>query len=199
MVHTWAKDYEKHNGNLEPVQIFFSGSGGTGKSHLGKVTYNAISKSMLYQCKDPENPRVLLLVHTEISAVSIGETAIHFGLVIKPGTDLLGLNEKSKATLSSGLSEVKLLITDKLSVVSFNLWTDVDSRLGEIFLIIPEKSFAGLSVMKRNEAVPNDFSGEIYSLEANDKIPYYCKYPLTLTQTNQNQTNAGGLAKLVQK
>ena len=77
MVHTWAKDYEKHNGNLEPVQIFFSGSGGTGKSHLGKVTYNAISKSMLYQCKDPENPRVLLLVHTEISAVSIGETAIH--------------------------------------------------------------------------------------------------------------------------
>ena len=72
MVHTWAKDYEKHNGNLEPVQIFFSGSGGTGKSHLVKVRYNAISKSMLYQCKDPENPRVLLLVHTEISAVSIG-------------------------------------------------------------------------------------------------------------------------------
>ena len=72
---------------------------------------------MLYQCKDPENPRVLLFGHTEISAISIGETAIHFGLVIKPGTDLLGLNEKSKATLSSGLSEVKLLIIDKLSVV----------------------------------------------------------------------------------
>ena len=186
-------------GILNQFKYFFRAVEGQVNLIWGKWHSTPYQNQCFINVKTHENPRVLLLVHTEISAVSIGETAIHFGLVIKPGTDLLGLNEKSKATLSSGLSEVKLLITDKLSVVSFNLWTDVDSRLGEIFLIIPEKSFAGLSVMKRNEAVPNDFSGEIYSLEANDKIPYYCKYPLTLTQTNQNQTNAGGLAKLVQK
>ena len=62
MVHTWAKDYEKHNGNLEPVQIFFSGSGGTGKSHLGKVTYNAISKSMLYQCESDKQRHIKINV-----------------------------------------------------------------------------------------------------------------------------------------
>ena len=32
-------------------------------------------------------------------------------------------------------------------MVSNDLWTDIDSRLGEIFMIIPEKAFAGLSVM----------------------------------------------------
>ena len=42
---------------------------------------------------------------------------------------------------------VKLLIIDELSMVSSDLWTDIDSRPGEIFLMIPEKAFAGLSVM----------------------------------------------------
>ena len=42
---------------------------------------------------------------------------------------------------------MKLLIIDELSMVSNDLWTDIDSRLGEIFMIIPEKTFAGLSVM----------------------------------------------------
>ena len=57
MVHKWAKDYVKSNGhNVEPIYIFFSGSGDTGKSHLVKVIYNAISKTLLYHCKDPEKP-----------------------------------------------------------------------------------------------------------------------------------------------
>ena len=43
---------------------------------------------------------------------------IHFGLGIKPGTKLLGLNDESKATLKQRLSEVKLLIVDELSMVS---------------------------------------------------------------------------------
>ena len=42
---------------------------------------------------------------------------------------------------------MKLLIIDELSMVSSDLWTDIDSRLGEISLMIPEKAFAGLSVM----------------------------------------------------
>ena len=42
---------------------------------------------------------------------------------------------------------MKLLIIDELSMVSSNLWTDIDSRLGEIFMMIPEKAFSDLSVM----------------------------------------------------
>ena len=79
--------------------------------------------------------------------VNIGGTTIHCGLGIKPGTKLVGLNNKSKAALRNKLSEVKFLIIDELSTVSSDLWTDIDSRLGEIFMAIRQKAFAGLSVM----------------------------------------------------
>ena len=101
VVHNRAKDYAKCNGhNVEPVYIFLSG---TGKSHLVKVIYNALSKTLLYHCKDPDKPRVLFLGPTGISAVNIGGTTIHSGLGIKPGIKLLGLNDKSKAALRNKL------------------------------------------------------------------------------------------------
>ena len=96
MVHTWAKDYVKHDEhNVEPIRIFLLDSGGTGKSHLLKVICDAISKTLLYHCKDPEKPRVLLLGPTGIAAVNIGGTIIHSGHGIKPGMELLCLSNKS--------------------------------------------------------------------------------------------------------
>ena len=142
VVHTWAEHFRKYDGHdVEPVHIFLSGSERTGKSHLVKVMYNAISKTLLYHCKDPEKPRVHLLGPTGISAVNISGTTIHSGLAIIPATKLLGLNDKSKAALRDWRKEVKLLTIDELSKVY------TDSRLGERFMIIPEKTFAALSVM----------------------------------------------------
>ena len=40
--------------------------------------------------------------------------------------------------------------------------------------------------IKRNEAVLNEFPSELYIMEANDKIPDNCKYPLALIQAAQN-------------
>ena len=53
--------------------------------------------------------------------------------------------------------------------------------------------------MKRNEAVLNNLPGELYTIEAADKIPDSCKYPLALIEAAQNQkpTNTGGLAKVL--
>ena len=66
------------------------------------------------------------------------------GFGIKPGMKLLGLNDRSKATLRNRLSQVKFLIIDELFIISSGLWTDADSRLGEIFLMILKKLFFGL-------------------------------------------------------
>ena len=112
-----------------------------------KVISNAISKTLLYHFKEPEKLRIILLGPTEISVANIGGTTIHSGLGIKPGIKLLGLNDKSKVALRNRLTGVKFLILDELSMVSNDLWTDIDSGLGEIFVLIPKKSFAGLSVM----------------------------------------------------
>ena len=106
-----------------------------------------MSITLLYHFNDPEKPRVLLLGPTGISVVNIGGTTIHSGLGIKPGTKLYGLNDKSKAALRNRLSVVKLLIIDELSMVSSDLWKGIGSRLHEIFMMIPEKAHAGLSVM----------------------------------------------------
>ena len=130
MVYKWAKDYVKYDGhNIEPIHIFFSDSGGIGKSHLGKVIYNAISKTLLYHCKDQEK---LGLGPIGISAVSTFGITIHSGLEIKLGPKLLRLNDKSKVALRNRLPEVKFLITDELSAISSDLWPEVDSWLGEI-------------------------------------------------------------------
>ena len=56
MFHIWAKEYIKYDGhNVEPVHEFLSGSGGTGKSHLVKVIYNAILKILPYHRNDQKN------------------------------------------------------------------------------------------------------------------------------------------------
>ena len=112
------------------------------------MIYNTISKALVYHCKDQKTPRVLLLGPTEIlSAVNIGGVTFHSGLEIKNGINLLGLNDKSKADLRNRLSEVKFLLTDELSMISSDLWTHIDSILGEIFMMIPKKAFPGLSVV----------------------------------------------------
>ena len=53
--------------------------------------------------------------------------------------------------------------------------------------------------MKRNEVVLNELPGELYIIEANDKISDNCKFPLALIQVaqNQKQANTGNLAKLL--
>ena len=50
--------------------------------------------------------------------------------------ELLGLNDKSKVVLRKRLLEVKLLTIDELYTVSSELWTDIDSRLKEIVMMI---------------------------------------------------------------
>ena len=150
VVYKQAKEYVKCNGhNAEPIHIFLSGSAGTGKSHLGKVIYNAISKILLYHCKNPEKPTVLLLSPTGISAASIGGTIIHSGLDIKTRIRLRGLNDKSKAALRNKLLEVTFLIIDEMSMVSTDLWVDIISRLQEIFMMIIEKAFAGMMIIEK--------------------------------------------------
>ena len=76
VAHIWVKDYMKYGGHyVEPVHMFLSDSGGMGKSHLMKVIYNAISKALLYQSKDPDKLRVLIVGLT-------GRATIYFGVGI---------------------------------------------------------------------------------------------------------------------
>ena len=66
MFHTCAKDCVKCNWyNVQPIHMFLSGSRDTGKSHLVKATYHAISKTLLHHCKDPKNLKFFYLGQQE--------------------------------------------------------------------------------------------------------------------------------------
>ena len=151
VVHKWSRNFikslsTKTSFTVDAIRIFLSGSGGTGKSHLIKTIYQAVSKELLYHAKDPEKPRALLLGPTGISAVNMGGTTIHSGLGIKPGPKLLGFSDKMKASLRNRLSEVRLVLIGELSMVSSDIFNQVYARLLEIFLCAVSVAFAGLAV-----------------------------------------------------
>ena len=100
---------------------------------------------MLYHSNDPEKPQVFLLEPTGMSCVNIGGNTIYSGLVIRPGANLMGLSDKCKGSWQNKLSEVKLIITDELSMTSSDVFLDIHARLLEIFMYETEKPFAGLS------------------------------------------------------
>ena len=55
-------------------------------------------------------------------------------------------------------------------------------------------------MLAENQAVLNNLPAELYTTEANFKIPDNCKYPLATIQATQNQKqiDTWGLAKLLQ-
>ena len=140
------KMFLQKNFQINPVHIFLSGSGGTGKSCLFKKIYQVVSKQLPYHSKEPDKPRVLLLGPTDISVVNIGGKTIHSGLGIKPGVKLLGLSHKMKASLRNKLSEVKMVIIDEFSLVSSDLFFKINARLLEFFMCFTAVEFAGLTV-----------------------------------------------------
>ena len=109
---------------------------------------NAISKTSPYHCKDPEKHRILGLGPTRISAVNIGGTSIHSGLGdIKPWIKLLGLSDKSKATVRNTLSEVKFQLLMNCQWYQMIYGSVLIQGCRKFFLMIIEKLFAGLLVM----------------------------------------------------
>ena len=76
-----------------------------------------------------EKPRVLLLPPTGLAGVNIDGTTIHSGLGINCKGQLYPLNDKWKAFLPNKLSEVSIIVIDKISMVSKKLFGQFNKRL----------------------------------------------------------------------
>ena len=77
------------------------------------------------------------------------------------------LNEKPRAALRNSLSEVQILTIDVLSMVSSDLQTDVDLILGAIFMMIREKTFAGVISYKFNKITIRDWGTDCHTWLSN--------------------------------
>ena len=134
----WAKLQVKVKSGIisnhsKPFYLFFSDIGGCGKSHLIKTIYHAIKKVFLYRSGDPGKPRALLLAPTGVAAININRNTIHSGLHIPCRGKILPLNNANKAEFRNKYSEMELLVTDEISMVSGKLFYQIHKRLKEIF------------------------------------------------------------------
>ena len=121
---------------------------------------------MLFHCKYPEKSRVLLLEPTGISAVNNHHS---FWSWNQTGTKLLFLSDKSKATLRNKFSEIKFLTIAKLSIVSSDLWTDIDATLKEIFMMITVDDLLQLHPVIE-KLIPSQFSNKFRVGNTNDNL-----------------------------
>ena len=99
----------------------------------------------MYNGGDLDKPRNVIVAPTGVAAVNIDSTTIHSGLGINCKEQFYPLNDYQKASLQNKISEVKLLIIDKISVVSQTVFYQINLRLIEIFGV--NKPLGGLSVI----------------------------------------------------
>ena len=106
-----------------------------------------VSKALIiYIGGEREKPRILLLAPNGVAIININDQTIHSDLEINVGGKLYALSEQHRAALGNKLSEVRLIIIDKISVVSTVLVFQVNQRLIEIFIYSGKEPFAGLPV-----------------------------------------------------
>ena len=95
------------------------------KSHLIKAIFLPLNKVMRYKDGNADKPRILLLAPTGVAAININGATTHLGLGINIQNKLYPLNDQQRAALRNKLSEVRLIITDEISMVSSVLFYQV--------------------------------------------------------------------------
>ena len=95
-------------------------------------------------------PKVLLMAPTDVAPMNTDETTIHTALNIpinQFGKKQPLLSEKMRSSLRNKLSDLKVIITEEISVVYDDLLVHVHLQLTEIFGSVNDQPFASVSVM----------------------------------------------------
>ena len=96
-----------------------------------------------------------MLAPTNVAAINIDSTTRHTALGIVIGSKLVPLKHKQKVKLWVKLSNIKLIIIDKISIVISELFSQLNQRLIEIF---------GCGISKPFARIPMILCGDLYQL-----------------------------------
>jgi hypothetical protein len=134
---------------VEPYQIFLSGPGGVGKSHIIKlVQSDTIRILKLSGMFEPDDVIVLLTASTGVAAFNINGMTLHSALLL--GCNRRGfqpLSNDKLTTLRCKLSKLQLIIIDEISMVGSNTLLEIHKRLQQIKGVISDKVFGDVSVL----------------------------------------------------
>ena len=158
--------------SIKPFKIFLSGPGGTGKSHVIKLIRRDVIYFFRMIKEDPypntqledDKPLVLLTAPTGSAAFQISGLTIHSALQLS--SNGRHLSYEKKAILVNRLSQLKLLVTDEISMVGSPQLEDINSRLCMIqgSPDVSSHDFGGVSIL----AV-----GDLYQLPPVKSCPIY--------------------------
>ncbi|CAG7727909.1 unnamed protein product, partial [Allacma fusca] len=133
------------NGRQEPKRIIAVGSGGAGKSYLIKIICNHI-KFLTFG--DLNNP-VIVAAPTGVAARAIKGTTLHkaFKLPVEKNSAVQHkpLRGQNLQNLRNSLKNLKLVIIDEFSMMSYEVFRTIHLRLQEVFK--NTELFGGISVM----------------------------------------------------
>ena len=180
----WCKEAVialKHGKKVKPYQVFVSGPGGVGKSHVIKLIQSDTIKLLkLSGMFEPDDVIVLLSAPTAVTAFNIGRMTLHSALML--GRSKFGeyqsLSHDKANTLRLKLSKLKLLIIDEISMVGCNM---LHKRLNEILVQPDDVMFGSVSIL----AV-----GDLY------QVPPVCQPPLFNVMSNKQMSYLYGSGSL---
>ena len=142
---------------VEPYQVFLSGPGGVGKSHVIKLVQSDTIKLLkLSGMFEPDDVIVLLTAPTGVAAFNIGGMTLHSALLLgcTRQTGFQPLSNDRLTTLRCKLNKLMLIIIDEVSMVGSNM-LEIHKRLQQIKGVTSDNMFGGVSVLA---------AGDLYQL-----------------------------------
>ena len=120
------------------------GGAGSGKSRVIKSLYTMMSSIFKQPGDDPCCPYVVLSSFTGAASANINGQTLHSLFGFKFGNSFLSMTERQRADKRNLFRNLKCVIVDEISMVSADLFYNLDLRLREITMV--DEIMGGISV-----------------------------------------------------
>ena len=128
-----------------PPLVIIHGGAGSGKSRVINSIHNMMTNILKQPGDDPNYPYVVLTSFTGAAAANINGQTLHSLFGFKFGTTFLSMSEQQRADKRILFQNLKCVIVDEISMVSADLFYNLDLRLREITMV--DRVFGGISVL----------------------------------------------------
>ena len=128
-----------------PPLVIVHGGAGSGKSRVINSLYNMMTHILQKEGDDPSCPYVVLTSFTGAASANINGQTLHSLFGFKFGTTFMSMSERQRAAKRLLFRDLKCVIVDEISMVSADLFYNLDLRLREITM--RDVPFGGLCVI----------------------------------------------------
>ena len=127
-----------------PPLVIVHGGAGSGKSRVISSLYTMLTETFKREGDDPNCPYVVLTSFTGAASANINGQTLHSLFGFKFGATFLSMPERQRAEKRLLFRNLRFVIIDEISMVSSDMFYNLDLRLREITMV--DTLFGGVSV-----------------------------------------------------